>query len=188
MLFNIERASLFSEYPYNIWHSFPEMRVMAIPNSGKIQITPLPEVLDNLRQRKVTGTLTIRSGAIAKSIHVKAGQIIFATSTDASDRLGESLVRAGKLSRDNLDFALQLYKKNAGLKKMGAILVENGLVPPKELFSGLKIQVKDIIYSLFLWREGDYQFEERLPPDVIQLQFNFRDLITEIITRIKKES
>ena len=86
MLFNIERASLFSEYPYNIWHSFPEMRVMAIPNSGKIQITPLPEVLDNLRQRKVTGTLTIRSGAIAKSIHVKAGQIIFATSTDASDR------------------------------------------------------------------------------------------------------
>ncbi len=159
---------------------------MPIPLSGKIRITPLSDVLEGLRQRKATGTLTVRRDDVAKSIHIKDGQIIFATSTEVRDRLGESLVRAGKISQKNLEHAFQLYKKHAGLKKMGAILVESGLVPPKELFSGLKIQVKNIIFSLFLWPDGDYQFEDRLPSDVIQLQINFSELITEIIARMRK--
>ncbi len=165
-----------------------DITTMPIPLSGKIRNTPLSDILEDLRQRKATGTLTVRRDDAAKSIHIKDGQIIFATSTEARDRLGESLVRAGKISRENLEHALQLYKKHAGLKKMGAILVESGLVPPKELFSGLKIQVKDIIFSLFLWHDGDYQFEERLASDVIQLQINFQELIAEIIARIKKEA
>lgn len=142
--------------------------------------------MEDLRQRRATGTLTIRRGEIEKGIHVKDGQIIFATSTDACDRLADSLVRAGKITQYNLEHALQLYKKHAGLKKMGAILVENGLLPPKELFSGLKIQVKDIIFSLFLWPDGAYRFDKQLPSDIIQLQINFPELITEVIARMRK--
>jgi hypothetical protein len=74
------------------------------------------------------------------------------------------------------------------LKKLGAILVENGLVVPKDLFGGLKIQVKGIIYSLFLWNDGKYQFEDRLPTDIIQLQINFQELIAEIIQRIRHDA
>jgi hypothetical protein len=74
------------------------------------------------------------------------------------------------------------------LKRLGAILVEKGFLPPKELFRGLKIQVKEIIFSLFLWRDGEYQFEERLPPDILQLHIDFEELISEIIERIKAEA
>jgi len=144
-------------------------------------------MLENLRSSKATGSLALQKGGVEKRIYVKEGRIIFASSTDPRDRLGDSLVRAGKLSRANLEQALVLYKKSAGLKKMGAILVENGFVPPKELFNGLKIQVKDIIFSLLLWEEGTFVFEERLPVDVIQLQINIQELIAELITRIKKE-
>jgi hypothetical protein len=161
---------------------------MSIPSSGKIQATPLSDILEYLRQGEKTGTLTVRRDNIAKSIYLKGGQIVFATSADPSDRLGECLVKAGKLSREKLEHALQLYNKHAGLKKMGAILVENGLVPPKELFNGLKIQVRDIISSLFLWPDGDYRFEDRLPSDIIQLQINFQELISQIIKRIRHES
>ncbi len=161
---------------------------MPIPVSGNIKTTPLSDILEDLRQRKATGTLTIRRGEIEKGIHVKDGQIIFATSTDARDRLAESLVKAGKITQENLEHALQLYKKHAGLKKMGAILVESGLLPPKELFGGLKIQVKDIIVSLFLFSDGAYRFDERLPSDVIQLQINYSELITEIIARMRKDA
>ena len=84
-----------------------------------------------------------------------------------------------------MDHALKLYGKSAGLKKLGAVLVENGLVTPKDLFGSLKVQVKDIIYSLFLWQDGEYRFDERLPADIIQLQINFQELISEIIQRIK---
>lgn len=160
---------------------------MSFPLSGNTQNTPLPEVLQNLQQSKVTGTLTIRRGTVKKRIYFKNGQIIFADSTDGRDRLGEVLVKAEFLSRENLETAIKLYQKNAGLKKIGAILVENGFISPKNLFAGLKTQVKDIIYSLFLWGDSDYHFEERLEDDIIQLQINLQELIMEIIERIKRE-
>lgn len=161
---------------------------MSFPFSGNIATIPLPDVLQNLQQSKATGTLTIRRDNIEKCVHFKNGQIIFATSSDVGDRIGEILVKAGFLKREKLEAALGLYRKNAGLKKIGAILVENRFVLPKDLFSGLKTQVKDIIYSLFLWDEAEYRFEERLSPDVLQLQINLQELIREIIERIKRES
>lgn len=161
---------------------------MSIAISGKITFTPLVEVLELLRQKKATGILTITSGSLTKSIYFKGGQIVFSASNSSRDRLGEILVRTGKLTRKNLDYATRLHKKDMGLKKLGAILVENRLLTSKDLFGGLKAQVKDIIYSLFLLEEGDYQFEERFPADIIQLQIDFQDLIIEIIQRIKQEA
>jgi len=161
---------------------------MPIVLSGKISFIPLVDILELLRQRKAAGILTINRGDVKKSIYFKGGQIVFAASDSSHNRLGEVLVKAGKLTRENLEYATQLYNKNAGLKKLGAILVENGLLSSKDLFGGLKSQVKDIIYSLFLLEDGDYQFEDHLPSDIIQLQIDFPDLITEIIQRIKQEA
>jgi len=137
---------------------------------------------------KVTGTLTLSNRGMVKYVYFKAGEIVFAASTDVNDRLGEILIKCCKLSREHLEHALQLSKRSAGLKKLGALLVENGFVTPKDLFIGLKTQVKDIIYSLFLWTDGDYRFEEKLPSDIIQLQINIKELITEIIQRIKQQA
>lgn len=156
--------------------------------SGNTRTVPLPVVLQVLQQAQVSGTLAVRQQSIEKCVQFKDGQIIFATSNDSGDRLGEILVRAGFLTPDNLEAALVFFKKQGGLKKIGAILVENGFVSPKNLFTGFKNQVKEIIYSLFLWDDADYCFEEKLPADVIQLQINLQELISEIIERIKKES
>jgi hypothetical protein len=161
--------------------------LMSIALSGKISFTPLVDVLDQLRQKHATGTLVVSRDTIKKCIYFRAGQIVFATSTSRHDRLGDVLVATGKLTREDLEYATQLHKKNLGLKKLGAILVENGLIASKDLFGGLKDQVKEIIFSLFLLQEADYQFEERFPSDLIQLQFNFQDLIAEILRRIKQE-
>jgi hypothetical protein len=161
---------------------------MSIPYSGNIQATSLAAILEGLRQTKATGTLTLHNRGMVKYVYFKAGQIVFAASTDINDRLGEVLIKCCKLSREHLEHALRLSKKSAGLKKLGALLVENGFVTPKELFIGLKTQVKDIIYSLFLWAEGDYRFEEQVPSDIILLQINIKELIAEIIQRIKQEA
>jgi len=161
---------------------------MANSLSGKIQEKPLSDILEDLRQRRATGTLSVKRGSITKCVCLRSGQIVFATSTDARDRLSEILVKTGKLTQESMNHALELYEKSRGLKKLGAVLVENGLVAPKDMFGGLKIQVKDIIYSIFLWHDGEYEFEERLPADIIQLQINFQELISEIIERIKNDA
>jgi hypothetical protein len=161
---------------------------MSIPLSGRLSAVPLPDILDFLRKQRSTGVLNVRGpdGAV-KCVYLKDGEFTFATSSDPRDRIGETLVRAGMLSQENLDRALLLYNKTLGIKKLGAVLVENGFISPQELFGGLKLQVKDIIYGMFLWREGDYGFEARLPPDAIRLRFDFQELLAEVIQRIKKQ-
>ncbi len=159
----------------------------SLQHSGKIQATPLPVILESLQNEKATGTLTVSLSNIEKCIHIKDGQIIFATSSDEHDRLGQILVKEGMISAEKLEAALKLYSKNVGLKKLGAILVENGFIAPKDLFSGLKAQVKEIIYSLFMWDDAKYRFEGQLPADTIKLQINMHELLSDIIQRMKRE-
>lgn len=155
--------------------------------SGNTHTVPLPAILQVLQQVAVSGTLSVRINSVEKCIHFKKGQIVFATSTDARDRLGEVLVKAGFLTTHNLELGLNIFKKQAGIKKIGAILVENKFISPKNLYTGLKMQVKEIIYSLFLWSDAEYRFEETIATDIIELQINLQELIAEIIARIKSE-
>ena len=161
---------------------------MALPRTGNIKYIPLAVIFEELRAEKATGTLTLKGERVEKSAFFKEGQVIFSKSTDMNDRLGEILVKVGKLKRENLDKALVLHRKHLGLKKMGAILVENGMVTPKDLFNALKTQVNDIIVSLFNWSEAEYSFTEQLPADVLPLQINIKGLITDIIKRFKKQA
>lgn len=161
---------------------------MAVPMSGSTSEVSLSEILQDLYARRATGTLTVKVAAVEKAVHLQGGQIIYATSTDERDRLGEILIKAGKLRREDLNAALDMLKKSGGFKKLGALLVEQGLVSPKDLFAALKAQVKEIIYSLFLLKDAVYRFEETLPRDIIHLQFSMEDIIMEIIQRIKQEA
>ena len=159
---------------------------MSIPLSGNLKDTHLSEVLQTLRSEKASGTLAVRVKGVEKSIYVKGGQIVSASSTGDDDRLGETLIKAGTITREHLDLALDIHKKSGGFKKLGAILVENRFLSPKELFAGLKVQVKDIIYSLFLLDDAEYRFDENLPAEVIQLQIDIEELIKEIIEKIRQ--
>jgi hypothetical protein len=161
---------------------------MSLPRTGNIKYVPLAIILEELRTEKATGTLTLKNDQVEKSVFLKDGQVIFSKSTDMKDRLGEILVKVGKLTREDLDKALVLNRKHLGLKKLGAILVENGMVTPKDLFNALKTQVNDIIVSLFQWSQAEYSFTEQLPADVIPLQINIQGLISDIIKRFKKQS
>jgi hypothetical protein len=159
---------------------------MAFSLNGNLIETPFSDVIAVLRQQKATGSLTCGTGTAARSVYVKNGHIIFATSKDERDRLGEVMVADGKISRSQLERALTLHQKSAGLKKIGAIFVENGFVTPKDLFNGLKLQVRCIIRHLFLLTEGPYQFEEVMPAEVIPLQINMEELLKEVIEQMKQ--
>ena len=159
---------------------------MALTVSGNIQDTPLPDVLEGLRMMKATGTLVLQLEKYEKSIFLQEGRIIFAASEDGSDRLGEVLVRSGTLNRSDLERALEISKRSAGFKKLGAIMVENGFVRPQDLFAGLKQQVKEILSSVLMAEGGTYRFENALPENVIPLQINIQELLQELIGRMKR--
>jgi len=103
------------------------------------------------------------------------------------------LVKAGKISLEQYDKSVELLKTSK--KRQGAILVDLGYITPKDLFWGVKYQVKEIIYSIFQLEDGAYEFNENaIPPDeVITLKISMNNLIYEggsridNITRIRRE-
>ncbi|MBI5181974.1 MAG: DUF4388 domain-containing protein [Nitrospirae bacterium] len=156
-----------------------------IPLSGNIKDYSLPQILEYLQRLKKRGILKVKASGIEKAIYLKDGQIVFASSNLIADRLGEMLVRAGKITPPQLVTAGKILKESG--RKLGAIMVDAGFITPKQLFWGLKFQVKEIIYSLFLLDEGDYKFTDGgYSNDIIVLHIDTAQLITEIIKKMEE--
>ena len=71
-------------------------------------------------------------------------------------------------------------------KREGETLVEMGILAPKALFEGLKLQVEEIIVSAFLWDRGHYRYiEGPLPAHVIPLPIHLDQLLPKALDRLK---
>jgi curved DNA-binding protein CbpA len=151
---------------------------------GNIKDISLAKILAYLNRNRKTGTLIMKTPAFTKKIYMVKGDAIFASSTYEDDRLGEMLIKAGKITLEQYDASVELLKK-AG-KRQGAILVELGYLTPKELFWGVKYQVREIIYSLFQLEDAEYEFieEEVSSQEVITLKMSMGNLVYEGIKRI----
>ncbi|MDQ7786205.1 MAG: DUF4388 domain-containing protein [Thermodesulfovibrionales bacterium] len=155
-----------------------------IPFQGTIQSIGLPHLLSHLHRQRKTGTLFIKTLAFTKKVYFQKGDAIFASSTYEDDRLGEMLVKAGKITLEQYDKASAVLRETR--KRLGAILVELGYINPKDLFWGVKYQVKEIICSLFQLEEAEYNFIEGTIPtnEVITLKMSMGNLIYEGVKKI----
>jgi hypothetical protein len=151
---------------------------------GMLEERAVPAVLRPLHLQKKTGPLRIARGRIGKTVYLSEGRLIFATSTDPDDRLGEMLLRKGLISYRALEESVRAIK--AG-KRQGTLLVESGAIRAKDLVDGVTEQVQEIIYSVFQWEEGSFEFQEGDLPsrEVIVLRMSTGDLIMEGIRRIQ---
>lgn len=154
--------------------------------TGSLQDIRLPIILQTMWQEEKTGVLNLFRNDLNKSIYFKNGEIIFAVSLYPDDRLGEVLLKTGKIRYKEYERSVELLKKTG--KRQGTILVEEGLIAPKDLFEGVILQVKEIILSLFTWINGEYKFKEGSLPseEVITLNISTADLILEGIQRIRE--
>lgn len=157
----------------------------SLPSSGRLREYRLPALLQFLRRERKTGVLTLHRNDLNKSLYLQDGDIIFATSLYPDDRLGETLLKEGKINFKQYEVSVDLLKKTG--KKQGTLLVEQGFISPKELFEGVVLQVKEIILGLFTWIDGEYEFEEGPLPseEVVTLHISTADLIFSGISRIK---
>ncbi|RMG04315.1 MAG: DUF4388 domain-containing protein [Nitrospirae bacterium] len=155
-----------------------------VPLEGNLKDHSLPSILVYLNSINATGTLTVRSDIWSKNIYLIDGNVIFASSTYADDRLGEMLLKAGKITLEQYNKSVEMLKETG--KRQGAILVELGYLTPKELFWGVKHQVQEIIYSLFQVENADYRFVSGHAADdeVITLKMSLGKLIFEGVKRI----
>jgi tetratricopeptide (TPR) repeat protein len=75
-------------------------------------------------------------------------------------RLGQLLIRAGKLTQRELDRALEMQRTDP-TRRLAEILLEMGSVGEEELERQLRFQMEETIYEVMPWDEGYFKFEER---------------------------
>lgn len=155
-----------------------------VPNTGRLRNVRLPRILTFLSHHKKTGVLFVRRNDQDRSIYVREGDIIFSTSLYPDDRLGEILLKAGKITLNQYERSAELIQKTG--KRQGTLLVDQGAITPKDLFWAVTHQVREIIVSLFTWVDGEYRFEEGPLPteEIITLQMSTGRLILEGVKRI----
>jgi hypothetical protein len=151
---------------------------------GDLAEISLPDVLEFLRTSRKTGILTFRQDRVKKTLHIKEGNVIFASSNLQEERLGDLLLARGIIEKEQ-------FQKSAALltfkKRQGRILVEIGAITPKQLWDGVQDQIRHIAYSLFNWHSGVFYFAEGdlLIRENITADVGITELIVEGIRRIK---
>jgi hypothetical protein len=149
---------------------------------GSLAERDFPSLVQSLHERRWTGSLTLTQAGVGKSVIVQEGRLVFASSSSPDDRLGELLLRRGRLTlKQYTDASLAI----APGKRLGAILIEQGALAPKDLVRSVVEHTQEIIYSAFQWTEGQYRLQEgAASAEAITLKISTPDLIVEGIRRI----
>lgn len=160
----------------------------AVPGSGAPALRadvlsfPLPEILGAIHSLGRSGYLHFAYRDHAKGVFLHRGEVVFATSNQRVDRLGECLLRAGVIGLDQLREAERCFSPG---DRFGKVLVERGFLTPRELWNGVRYQVEEIVRSLFAYPAGTAFFWDGdvQPDNVVRLSLETRRLIAEGIQR-----
>lgn len=151
---------------------------------GNLAQEPLPDILKKLARERRSGILGVSvSEQIRKFIYFERGGIIFASSNDRNDRIGECLMRQGMLLESDFHRASQAMGQG---KRFGQILVELGIMNQRELMDAVMVQILDIIFSLFQFSAGPFEFMERenSVPEDLKMNLSTGSIILEGVRRI----
>ena len=150
-----------------------------------------PELLFQLMSlSQSSGVLTLRSGKRQARILFQRGRLRFAAGDiGRKARLGEILVGVGKLQPTQRLSAVRAWRRAAGKKRLGAILVERGLIEPAELEEFIQEQIKNLIVEVLRWKSGEFVFEKKTVDDEedIVLDVQLDSLLLECMTRLDHE-
>lgn len=150
---------------------------------GDLAAIQLPDVLTFISMVRHSGTLVVVQGELQRKIFWNEGEVVFATSNSPEHTLGQFLLRNGKITEQQWRDSIARLTPDT---RHGKLLVQMGYISPKDLWWGVKHQVLDIIYSLFTWKEGRFEFfltQEEIH-ERITLSINTSSIIMEGIRRL----
>lgn len=133
--------------------------------AGTLKDFGLPDIVQLIGLQRKTGTLHLKSGGESVNVIFEGGNIVAAESSMArpSDRIGSALVTQGAISQEQLDQALGAQKET--LQRLGHVLIAEKLVSEEHLRKAVEAQLFQVVFRLFRWREGDYNFETQATVD-----------------------
>src|SRR5712691_2102072 len=146
---------------------------------GTIKDFGLPDIFQLIGLQRKTGLLTLKHDQDQVTVFFENGMVVNADSSSKrlEDRLGNVLVKQGKLSKERLEEALTTQKQT--LQRLGHVLTTQSYITQKDLQAAINVQVSQIVFKVFRWRDGEYHFE---PSDSVDYdRENFSPLSADFI-------
>ncbi len=129
---------------------------------GPLKELGLHDVFQLLDLSRKTGTLRVTShlrnneGLVA----FEGGAIVYAEIRSNPWRIGELLVRAGKITAGDLERARVQQDKEQRARRLGQVLVGMGVLSQRDLMRQVESQVTEVVFELLSWQEGFFSFTE----------------------------
>lgn len=173
---------------------------------GSLQTMSVPDLLQFLAVGRKTGLLKFSHGKVAKGIYFESGVIVGSSTNDPREYLGQVLIHYGKITEEQLQAAMEVQRhEGQSLKsqvpgdseekgdvtppvvkrRLGQVLIDSGIVSEAEVIEVLEIRTLDIIYDLFIWKVGTFEFcaAGPLPADFTRVHVEPNRVIMEGVYR-----
>lgn len=158
-----------------------------MPLVGNLRDFALHDFLYLVDRGYKTGSLLLKRPNDAATLYFDKGKLISVSRPHRHERVGELLVRTGKISAVQCDVALRA-QQNGNIRPLGQILIEQGVISPGELQACIKQQIEETVYDLFAWHDGEFKFEAGQKPAIDEIQaitpLPVENLIMEGVRRV----
>jgi hypothetical protein len=124
---------------------------------GDLADADLPMLLGRAFAEALTGRLRCQRGQVEKAIYFEGGRPVLATSNATDDRMIEIFLRQGRISPTQHAQAVKVAAETG--RRMGALLVDLGIMKSAELLPAVREHYEEIIGSLFAWESGRWIFD-----------------------------
>jgi hypothetical protein len=154
---------------------------------GSLSHFEVPDLLTFLNLGRRTGVLVLEASDRESKLFFREGRPVYATSTADDLRFGSLLVKFKKLDPHALERVLHATRP---MGRIGQTLLQANLLTEEELASFLKVQVSEVIFNTFEWRQGVFAFFDKVDPPVtaVTLDIDLQNLIMEGVRRIDERS
>ena len=127
---------------------------------GTLRDFSLADIFQLIGLQRKTGVLTLSGTDDTVTVTFLDGKVVGADSGShrLETRLGHVLMKSGMLTQDQLGRALEIQKET--LQRLGFILTHYQIISNDSLKQALQLQILQIVYRLFRWKDGDYHFSQ----------------------------
>lgn len=126
---------------------------------GNLEDLGLGEILQIVSLSRKSGVLRLNSRGRLGEIAFRQGKVIRASSSSFQESLGELLIRKGLIDLATLRGALALQEREGFQERLGLILIRQYGVAAAAIDEVVREQFEKVVYSLFAWVEGTFDFE-----------------------------
>lgn len=126
---------------------------------GNLEDLGLGEILQIVSLSRKSGVLALHSRGRKGEIVFRNGQVIRASSSSFQQNLGEVLIQKGVIDLATLRKSLHIQESEGFGERLGTILCRHFSVSADAIEQVVREQTEKVVYSLFAWAEGTFDFE-----------------------------